>query len=137
MRQVGVRDEAKFFGGIGPCGRGLCCATFLQNFEPVTIKMAKNQRLPLNPTKISGICGRLMCCLSYEHALYKELLKSLPKEGKTIATSDGKGKVIDVDPLRRLVTVELEDGRIQRVVFDPQGKSSNKDEKGKKRARPI
>lgn len=116
MRQIGVRDEAKFFGGIGCCGRGLCCGSFLQNFEPVTIKMAKNQKLSLNPTKISGICGRLMCCLSYEHPMYKELLKDLPKEGQSITTDKGKGKVVEVNPLRREIVVELEDGSIQRII---------------------
>ncbi len=118
MRQIGVRDETRLFGGIGPCGRSLCCATFLKNFEPVSIKMAKQQRLPLNPSKISGICGRLMCCLFYEYKHYRELAKGLPKEGDKITTSSGKGTVISVNILRRTVYVELEDKRIEKIVFD-------------------
>ena len=110
LKQIGVRDEAKFIGGFGPCGRHLCCAKFLKDFEPVTIRMAKDQGLPLNPTKISGICGRLMCCLYYEYETYKELLKGLPKQGSKVKTKDGKtGKVISVNPLTRSVTVETED----------------------------
>jgi len=118
MRQIGVRDETRLFGGIGPCGRALCCATFLKNFEPVSIKMAKQQKLPLNPSKISGICGRLMCCLFYEYKHYKELAKGLPKEGDKIDTSQGRGKVISVNILKRMVYAELEDGRIEKIVFD-------------------
>ena len=111
LRQIGVRDEARFLGGVGPCGRKLCCASFLKDFEPVTIKMAKEQNLPLNPTKISGLCGRLMCCLSYEHKCYKELMKHLPKEGEKIKTKEVKGKVVNVNAIKRTVTVETEDGR--------------------------
>jgi cell fate regulator YaaT (PSP1 superfamily) len=107
LRQIGVRDEAKFFSGIGPCGRKLCCASFLRDFNPVTIKMAKDQGLPLNPPKISGICGRLMCCLGYECQLYRDLLKELPKEGEKINTPEGKGKVISINPLKRTVVIEL------------------------------
>ncbi len=118
MRQIGVRDEMRLFGGIGPCGRSLCCASFLKNFEPVSIKMAKQQKLPLNPSKISGICGRLMCCLFYEYKHYKELAKGLPKEGDKINTSKGRGKVIAVNILKRMVYVEFEDGRIEKIVFD-------------------
>lgn len=92
LRQIGVRDETKFFGGYGPCGRQLCCATFLKDFEPVTIKMAKEEGLPLNPPKISGICGRLMCCLNYEYETYKMLSRGLPREGERIITAEGKGK---------------------------------------------
>lgn len=111
MKQIGVRDEARLVGGFGPCGRQLCCAKFLKDFEPVTIKMAKEQNLPLNPSKISGVCGRLMCCLSYEYTTYKELLKGLPKEGQTIKTKEGSGKVLSVNALTRSVSVELQDGR--------------------------
>ena len=110
LKQIGVRDEAKILGGLGPCGRALCCATYLKDFEPVTIKMAKEQNLPLNPTKISGLCGRLMCCLGYEHKTYKELMKGLPREGETLKTEKGTGKIISVNALKRSVTVELEDG---------------------------
>jgi cell fate regulator YaaT (PSP1 superfamily) len=109
LRQIGVRDEARLFGGFGPCGRGLCCAGFLKDFEPVTIKMAKEEGLPLNPPKISGICGRLMCCLSFEYETYKILSKGLPREGERISTQKGKGKVISVNVFKRSVTVELED----------------------------
>jgi len=117
MRQIGVRDEARIFGGVGPCGQGLCCVRFLKNFEPVSMKMAKLQKLPLSSGKISGICGRLMCCLFYEYKNYRELSKGLPKEGHTIDTAVGKGKVISVNVLRRLAYVELEDGRIEKVTF--------------------
>ncbi|OQX82077.1 MAG: stage 0 sporulation protein [Candidatus Omnitrophica bacterium 4484_70.1] len=117
MRQVGVRDEARLFGGIGPCGRNLCCVTFLKNFEPVSIKMAKLQRLILNPSKISGICGRLMCCLVYEHKIYREFSRGLPKEGTYISTSKGKGKVIAVNVLKRQVYVELEGGVVEKVDY--------------------
>jgi len=110
LKQIGVRDEAKLIGGFGCCGRQLCCAMFLKDFEPVTIRMAKEQSLPLNPTKISGICGRLMCCLYYESQMYKDLLKGLPKQGSKIKTKDGKnGKVISVNPLTRSVVIETED----------------------------
>lgn len=111
MCQIGVRDEAKILGGFGPCGRNLCCAKFLKDFEPVTIKMAKEQNLPLNPSKISGVCGRLMCCLSFEYDTYKELMRDLPKMGERLHTKEGKGKVIAVNPLKRTVMVELEEGR--------------------------
>ena len=117
MRQLGVRDEAKIFGGVGPCGKSLCCVKFLKNFEPVSMKMAKLQKLPLSSGKISGICGRLMCCLFYEYKNYKELVKGLPREGQSIDTPQGKGKIISVNILKRLAYVELEDGRIEKVVF--------------------
>lgn len=118
MRQIGVRDEARLFGGVGPCGQKLCCIRFLKNFEPVSMKMAKLQRLPLSSGKISGICGRLMCCLFYEYKNYRELSRGLPKEGQTIDTPQGKGKVISVNVLKRFVYVELEDGRIEGVSFE-------------------
>jgi len=117
MRQVGVRDEAKLFGGVGPCGQSLCCVRFLKSFEPVSMKMAKLQRLSLSSGKISGICGRLMCCLFYEYKNYRELSKGLPKEGQTVDTAQGKGKVISVNVLKRVVYVELEDGRMEKVSF--------------------
>jgi cell fate regulator YaaT (PSP1 superfamily) len=117
LKQIGVRDEAKMLGGLGPCGRALCCATYLKDFDPVTIKMAKEQGLPLNPTKISGLCGRLMCCLGYEHKGYKELLKGLPKEGETVKTDKGPGKVIGVNAIKRAVNVELEDRSIIEVSY--------------------
>ena len=117
MRQIGVRDEARLFGGVGPCGESLCCCRFLKNFEPVSMKMAKTQKLPLSSGKISGICGRLMCCLSYEYKTYKELSKGLPKEGQTIDAPSGKGKVTSVNVLKRSAMVELEDGRPEKVAF--------------------
>lgn len=117
MRQIGVRDEARLFGGVGPCGHSLCCIRFLKSFEPVSMKMAKMQKLPLSSGKISGICGRLMCCLFYEYKNYRELSKGLPKEGQTIDTPQGKGKVVSVNVLKRLAYVELEDGRIEKVTF--------------------
>ncbi|MBN1872384.1 MAG: stage 0 sporulation family protein [Candidatus Omnitrophica bacterium] len=117
LRQIGVRDEARFLGGIGPCGRALCCASFLKDFEPVSIKMAKEQNLPLNPTKISGLCGRLMCCLSYEHASYKKLMKNFPKEGDKIKTKSAKGKVVGVNALMGRLMIETEDGRIVEVSW--------------------
>lgn len=110
MRQIGVRDEAKMICGIGTCGRELCCAKFMNRFELVSVKMAKEQNLALNPTKISGSCGRLMCCLAYEFPTYVELKKDLPKVGKHIATRTGKGKVIRQNVLSQTVTLELEEG---------------------------
>ncbi|MFQ5953366.1 MAG: stage 0 sporulation family protein [Candidatus Omnitrophota bacterium] len=118
LRQIGVRDEARLLGGFGPCGRKLCCMSFLKNFNPVTIKMAKIQNLPLNPSKISGLCGRLMCCLGYESKCYRELYKGLPKIGKEIKTEQGKGKVIAVNPLKRMVTVDLGEGRVRDVEVE-------------------
>jgi len=109
MRQVGARDEAKLVGGIGSCGRELCCSTFLPRFAPVSIKMAKHQNLVLNPTKVSGQCGRLKCCLVYEEASYVEAAKTLPKQGKRVSTPDGAGRVGDVDVLAGRVRVYFDD----------------------------
>jgi cell fate regulator YaaT (PSP1 superfamily) len=109
LRQIGVRDEAKLLGGIGPCGRMLCCSTFLGDFEPVSIKMAKDQNLSLNPTKISGLCGRLMCCLKYENDEYETAKEQLPDIGSTIKTSDGSGRVVGLNILERIIQVELSD----------------------------
>lgn len=111
LKQIGVRDEARLLGGFGPCGKELCCATFLKDFEPVTIRMAKEQNLPLNPAKISGLCGRLMCCLGYEHKLYLQLIKGLPKEGEKIEVEGGAGKVVSVNALKRSVTVDFGEGK--------------------------
>jgi cell fate regulator YaaT (PSP1 superfamily) len=111
LKQIGVRDEARLLGGFGPCGETLCCAKFLKNFQPVTIKMAKEQNLSLNPTKISGLCGRLMCCLSYEYDAYKKLMEGMPHQGDKLKTKDGAGTVISVNAIKRFVVVELEDGR--------------------------
>lgn len=111
MRQIGVRDEAKMLGGIGPCGKALCCATFLGDFAPVSIRMAKDQNLSLNPAKISGICGRLMCCLRYESEVYEEAKAQLPDVGSKVLTAEGLGKVVGHNPLRGNVIVELEGKR--------------------------
>ena len=107
LRQIGVRDEAKMLGGIGPCGRMLCCSTFLGDFEPVSIKMAKDQSLSLNPTKISGLCGRLMCCLKYENDEYETAKELLPDLGQWIDTPLGSGKVVGLNILERLLQVEI------------------------------
>jgi cell fate regulator YaaT (PSP1 superfamily) len=107
MRQIGVRHQAKMVGGLGGCGRELCCSAFLNKFDPVSIKMAKKQSLSLNPTKISGMCGRLMCCLSYEYDFYSKVSKNIPKIGKNIQTEKGSGKVIRNNVLKESVTICL------------------------------
>lgn len=112
LRQIGVRDEAKFFGGYGVCGRPLCCTSFLKNFIPVSIRLAKEQQIPLHPQKISGICGRLMCCLSFEYEVYKDILNKFPKLGESINTSQGRGKVVGYNPLKKKVYVEIDEERI-------------------------
>jgi cell fate regulator YaaT (PSP1 superfamily) len=116
MRQVGVRDEAKMVGGIGSCGRELCCTTFLPQFAPVSIKMAKNQNLALNPTRVSGQCGRLKCCLVYEEATYLEASRHLPRVGKRVATPEGPGRVEDLNILAGKVRVAFPDRPA--VVFE-------------------
>ena len=110
MRQVGVRDATKMMGGVGPCGYTLCCSSFLQDFAPVSIRMAKEQNLVLNPQKVSGVCGRLMCCLTYEDEAYKHNIASLPKTGRTVQTPDGEGKVKEIDVLKRVIRVQLSEG---------------------------
>jgi len=107
LRQLGARDEARAQGGIGPCGRDLCCATFLKDFEPVSVRMAKDQDLPVNPLKISGACGRLLCCLKYEHPLYQEFKAGAPKLGSTVETPDGEGRVIGHNVPSESVVVRL------------------------------
>jgi cell fate regulator YaaT (PSP1 superfamily) len=119
LRQIGVRDEAKMLGGIGPCGRMLCCSTFLGDFDPVSIKMAKDQNLSLNPTKISGLCGRLMCCLKYENEEYETAKEQLPDLGEYVETPHGLGKVIGLNILERVLQVELsEHGRVVEYTLD-------------------
>jgi cell fate regulator YaaT (PSP1 superfamily) len=118
MRQIGVRDKARLVGGVGCCGRELCCQSFLQDFEPVSVRMAKDQNLPLNPSKISGVCGRLMCCLTFEHATYKKMSKALPKCGKKVRVGSEKGRVTRQNPMEGTVVVELEGG--QEVEVGPQ-----------------
>ena len=134
LRQIGVRDEAKMLGGLGPCGRPMCCSTFLGDFASVSIKMAKEQNLSLNPTKISGICGRLMCCLKNEQEAYEELNSNLPDIGEKVKTFDGfKGEVVSVNVLRQKVkiVVEVDDEReikeyaIDELKFKPKKKKFN------------
>jgi len=130
LRQIGVRDEAKMLGGIGSCGRALCCHSWLSDFEPVSIKMAKVQNLSLNPTKISGICGRLMCCLKYENDVYLDLKRGMPDPGEKVKTPDGMGKVYDTnifeDKIRvRLYTDELPKGKKAEEVSEDERLSSD------------
>ena len=110
LRQIGVRDEAKMLGGLGPCGRQICCGSFLDQFQPVSIKMAKEQNLSLNPTKISGVCGRLMCCLKYEQDHYEQTRKKMPKVGREVSTPDGTGPVTDLNIVKETVFVRLANG---------------------------
>ncbi|GMG95211.1 PSP1 domain-containing protein [Tepidimicrobium xylanilyticum] len=107
LRQIGVRDEAKMIGGLGPCGKPICCATFLGEFEPVSIKMAKEQSLSLNPAKISGLCGRLMCCLKFEQDTYEKLLENMPAIGSIVLTPEGKGTVVETFTLLQMVKVKV------------------------------
>jgi len=127
MRQTGVRDEAKLVGGIGSCGRELCCTTFLPAFAPVSIKMAKDQGLVLNPAKVAGQCGRLKCCLVYEQSMYAEMRKGLPKMGKRVITERGEGRVVEVDVLRQRLRVTFGQGESEvfpaaavKAMFPPQ-----------------
>lgn len=108
LRQIGVRDEAKIVGGLGPCGMNLCCKTFLSNFQSISVKIAKEQNLPLNPLKISGICGKLMCCLKYEHQTYKEFIEKAPQKGKKVKCSYGEGIIYGYEPLKESVVIEFE-----------------------------
>ncbi|GAA0439206.1 stage 0 sporulation family protein [Lentibacillus halophilus] len=119
LRQIGVRDEAKKLGGVGPCGRLLCCSTFLGDFEPVSIKMAKDQNLSLNPAKISGLCGRLMCCLKYENEDYETAKRELPDMGESITTPYGAGKVVGLNILERVIQIEIpENERVIEYTLD-------------------
>ena len=112
LRQIGPRDEARLQGGIGPCGRDLCCATFLKDFEPVSVRMAKDQDLPVNPLRIAGACGRLMCCLKYEHPLYQDFRGSAPKVGESVQTPEGRGTVVGHNvPADQVVVKLAADGR--------------------------
>jgi len=115
LRQIDLRDETKLIGGIGPCGKQLCCNSFLRQFRPVTIKMAKEQNLALNPTKVSGVCGRLFCCLSYEIDTYNEIKKSLPKVGNRVKTATGNGKILRVDIFTSKLDVLLDSGDLLRL----------------------
>jgi cell fate regulator YaaT (PSP1 superfamily) len=131
LRQIGVRDEAKMLGGIGSCGRALCCHSWLADFEPVSIKMAKVQNLSLNPSKISGICGRLMCCLKYENDIYMEFRKGMPDIGERVKTPDGVAKVIDTNLLERSVKVRLY------VDEKPKGKRGEEEDQEEKLSADI
>jgi cell fate regulator YaaT (PSP1 superfamily) len=118
LRQIGVRDEAALIGGLGPCGRVQCCSSWLKTFESVNVRMARTQRLSLNPNAISGMCGRLKCCLRYEYDQYREALQGMPREGMRVETPDGSGRVVDVNTLPRRVRVRLEDERIMEYDVD-------------------
>ena len=117
LKQIGVRDKAKIVGGFGVCGRELCCSSYMKGFHPLSIKMSKEQGLPLNPSRISGVCGRIKCCMAYEFGVYKEYAKDLPRAGEKITTPQGKGKVIDVNILKRYVKVDLGEGQITKVSY--------------------
>jgi cell fate regulator YaaT (PSP1 superfamily) len=124
LRQIGVRDEAKRLGGYGSCGRRYCCTTFLQEFEPVTLRMARDQSLSVSPTKISGACGRLMCCLAYERDYYMDVAKRLPKIGTRVETAYGEATVSKIDIFAQAVTVEDENGNEMRLTLDQIKKAS-------------
>jgi len=119
LRQIGVRDEAKMIGGLGPCGRTMCCSSFLGDFAPVSIKMAKEQSLSLNPTKISGICGRLMCCLNYEQETYENIRKRLPKVYSVVKTPFGKGEVVANNVVKECVKVKIKTNEAEEIVEVP------------------
>ena len=137
LRQIGVRDKAKMVGGLGICGRPFCCASFLDDFQPVSIKMAKTQNLSLNPTKISGTCGRLMCCLKYEQEAYEDLLRNSPKADSFVDTPEGRGTVVEVDLLRSRVKVRMEDSPETISVFANADIAVLRNGKAKKNDPPI
>ena len=118
LKQIGVRDKAKIVGGYGICGRALCCSSYMKGFHALSIKMAKEQGLPLNPSRISGVCGRIKCCMAYEFQVYKEFSKDLPAVGEKVSAGEGKGKVIDVNILKRLVTIDMGEGKIVKTVYE-------------------
>ncbi len=137
LRQIGVRDKAKMVGGLGICGRPFCCASFLDDFQPVSIKMAKTQNLSLNPTKISGTCGRLMCCLKYEQEAYEDLLRRTPKEESFVDTPEGRGTVVGINLLRQQVKVQMEDAPDTFHVFSNEDIAILRNGKAKKNDPPI
>ena len=137
LRQIGVRDKAKMVGGLGICGRPFCCASFLDDFQPVSIKMAKTQNLSLNPTKISGTCGRLMCCLKYEQEAYEDLLRRTPKEESFVDTPEGRGTVVGIHLLRQQVKVQMEDSPETTHVFSNEDIAVLRNGKAKKNDPPI
>lgn len=118
LRQIGVRDEAKMVGGLGICGRPLCCKTFLRDFDPISIKMAKKQELSLNPAKISGVCGRLMCCLKYESKTYKELKDEMPEVGETVELSIGEGEIVERNLVKKTVKIDIGNDEYIEVELD-------------------
>ncbi|MBF0569306.1 MAG: stage 0 sporulation protein [Candidatus Omnitrophica bacterium] len=121
LKQIGVRDRAKMIKGYGVCGEPLCCATFIKDFGQLSIKMAKEQALPLNPSKISGVCGRIKCCMAYEYNVYRDLNRGLPKIGSRIQIAEGKGKVVNLDILKRIAHVDLGDGKFVKVTIPKDG----------------
>ena len=137
LRQIGVRDKAKMVGGLGICGRPFCCASFLDDFQPVSIKMAKTQNLSLNPTKISGTCGRLMCCLKYEQDAYEDLIRTSPKLDSFVDTPEGRGTVVEIDLLRQRVKVRMEDAPETISVFPNADIAVLRSGKAKKNDPPI
>ena len=137
LRQIGVRDKAKMVGGLGICGRPFCCASFLDDFQPVSIKMAKTQNLSLNPTKISGTCGRLMCCLKYEQDAYEDLIRTSPKQDSFVDTPEGRGTVVELDLLRQRVKVRMEDAPETVSVFANADIAVLRNGKAKKNDPPI
>ena len=137
LRQIGVRDKAKMVGGLGICGRPFCCASFLDDFQPVSIKMAKTQNLSLNPTKISGTCGRLMCCLKYEQDAYEDLLRRTPREESFVDTPEGRGTVVGIHLLRQQVKVQMEDSPETTHIFSNDEIAILRNGKAKKNDPPI
>ena len=137
LRQIGVRDEAKMLGGLGICGKPFCCATFLDEFQPVSIKMAKTQNLSLNPTKISGTCGRLMCCLKYEQDAYEDLIRNSPRMDSFVDTPEGRGTVVEVGLLRQRVKVRMEDNPETISVFSNEDIAVLRSGKARKNDPPI
>jgi cell fate regulator YaaT (PSP1 superfamily) len=123
LKQIGVRDRAKVICGYGVCGRALCCSSYMTDFHSLSIKMAKEQSLPLNPSRISGVCGRIKCCMAYEYLAYRDLAKGLPHIGDKINTVSGKGKVMDVNIIRRIVHVDLGEGKTTKVFFPQEGQN--------------
>lgn len=121
LKQIGVRDKAKIVSGHGVCGRELCCSSYMKDFHALSIKMAKEQGLPLNPSRISGVCGRIKCCMAYEFEVYKEFARDLPKIGDKVTVDNEKGKVIDVNILKRILTVDLGEGKVVRKTYERAG----------------
>lgn len=117
LRQIPVRDKARMVGGMGVCGCGLCCNTYIKKFFPLSIKMAKEQALPLNPSRLSGVCGRIKCCMAYEFNSYREMSKDLPRVGDKVNTPEGRGRVRDVNILKRLVVIELPEGKVVKLDY--------------------